>query len=107
MRFVTKNIHAYLDYPVAISLMGLPFLLGLGASNPLALKISPVVGLAAFLLTVFDDFLRLLTYRFGSGSLFQNALFLFDLCIDSAVYLLKIKVDVVAFGFQYLFQSTL
>ena len=67
MRFVTKNIHAYLDYPVAISLMGLPFLLGLGASNPLALKISPVVGLAAFLLTVFTDhhlgMIRVLPYK--------------------------------------------
>ena len=36
MRFVTRTIHAYLDYPVAISLMVLPFVLGLGAGNPLA-----------------------------------------------------------------------
>ena len=34
LRFVTRTIHAYLDYPVALALMGLPFLLGLGASNP-------------------------------------------------------------------------
>jgi hypothetical protein len=33
-RFVTKSIHAYLDYPVALSLMGLPSLLGFGAENP-------------------------------------------------------------------------
>jgi len=26
-RFVTKTMHAYLDYPVAFSLMALPFLL--------------------------------------------------------------------------------
>jgi len=26
MRFITKQIHAFLDYPVAISLMALPFL---------------------------------------------------------------------------------
>ena len=31
MRFVTKQIHAYLDYPVAVALMALPFLLELGA----------------------------------------------------------------------------
>jgi hypothetical protein len=35
IRFVTRKIHAYLDYPVAFALIGLPFLLGLGASNPL------------------------------------------------------------------------
>lgn len=67
MRFVTKTIHAYLDYPVAIALIGLPFLLGLGASHPLALVISPVVGIAAFTLTVFTDhhlgIFRVLPYR--------------------------------------------
>ncbi len=45
MRFVTKTIHAWLDYPVAVALIALPFLLGLGSSNPLALTISPVVAL--------------------------------------------------------------
>ena len=55
MRFVTKTIHAWLDYPVALALIALPFLLGLGASHPLALTISPVVGFAALLLTVFTD----------------------------------------------------
>ncbi|KIC20311.1 hypothetical protein RA23_21815, partial [Leisingera sp. ANG-S3] len=51
-RFVTRTIHAYLDYPVAIALMGLPFLLGLGESNPLALWLSVATGIAAFALTV-------------------------------------------------------
>lgn len=67
MRFVTKTIHAWLDYPVALALIGLPFLLGLGASNPLALTISPIVGVAAFLLTVFTDhhlgLIRVLPYK--------------------------------------------
>ena len=67
MRFFTKTIHAWLDYPVALALIGLPFLLGLGASNPLALTISPIVGVAAFLLTVFTDhhlgLIRVLPYR--------------------------------------------
>jgi hypothetical protein len=31
-RFVTKTMHAYLDYPVAASLVALPFMLGLGTS---------------------------------------------------------------------------
>ncbi len=67
-RFVTKQIHAYLDYPVALALIALPFALGLGASNPLALLISPIVGIAAFLLTVFTDhhlgMVRVLPYKF-------------------------------------------
>ena len=67
MRFVTKTIHAWLDYPVALALIALPFLLGLGASNPLALTISPVVGAAALLLTVFTDHhlgvIRVLPYK--------------------------------------------
>lgn len=54
-RFVTRNIHAYLDYPVAIALMTLPFILGLGQSNPLALWLSVVTGVAAFVLTVLTD----------------------------------------------------
>ena len=67
MRFVTKTIHAWLDYPVALALIALPFLLGLGSSHPLALVIAPVVGVAAFLLTLFTDhhlgLFRVLPYR--------------------------------------------
>lgn len=55
MRFVTKQIHAYLDYPVAVALMALPFLLGLGTSNPLALQLSVATGIAALLLTLLTD----------------------------------------------------
>ncbi|MEM8485080.1 MAG: hypothetical protein AAF564_06000 [Bacteroidota bacterium] len=68
LRFVTKTIHAYLDYPVAISLMALPFLLGLGSSNPLALWLSVGTGVAAFLLTILTDHklgvIRVLSYAF-------------------------------------------
>jgi len=55
MRFVTKRIHAFLDYPVAISLMILPFILGLGNSDPLALQLSVATGVAAFILTLLTD----------------------------------------------------
>lgn len=55
MKFVTKRIHAFLDYPVAIALMTLPFLLGLGDSNPLALYLSVATGVAAFVLTLLTD----------------------------------------------------
>ena len=55
MKFVTKRIHAYLDYPVAVALMSLPFLLALGSSNTLALYLSVVTGVAALVLTLFTD----------------------------------------------------
>lgn len=55
MRFVTKQIHAYLDYPVAVALMALPFLLGLGTSNSIALYLSVLTGIAAFILTLLTD----------------------------------------------------
>ena len=41
IRFVTKTIHSYLDYPVALSLLALPFILGVGLENPWARWISP------------------------------------------------------------------
>lgn len=68
LRFVTKTMHAYLDYPVAIALMGLPFLLGLGGSTPLALWLSVATGAAAFVLTLLTDHetgvVRVLPYSF-------------------------------------------
>lgn len=54
-RFVTKTVHAYLDYPVAASLMATPFILGLGQSNPLALWLSVATGVAALVLTLLTD----------------------------------------------------
>jgi len=55
MKFVTRKIHAFLDYPVAVALMALPFLLGLGDSSPLAVPLSVGTGIAAFLLTLLTD----------------------------------------------------
>lgn len=54
-RFVTKTMHAYLDYPVALSLIVLPFVLQLGSSNPLATWLAVIAGVAAFILTLFTD----------------------------------------------------
>jgi hypothetical protein len=54
-RFITKTIHAYLDYPVALGLIAMPFLFGLGATAPLAFWLSVVTGIAAFALTVLTD----------------------------------------------------
>ena len=54
-RIITKTIHAYLDYPVAVGLMVMPTLLGLGTLNPLAFWLSIVTGVAALMLTLFTD----------------------------------------------------
>ena len=68
VRFVTQKIHAMLDYPVAISLMAMPFLLGLGESTPLALWLSVGTGVAAFILTLLTNHetgvIRVLPYAF-------------------------------------------
>lgn len=100
MRFVTKTVHAWLDYPVALALIVLPFLLGLGASHPLALTISPIVGVAALLLTVFTDhhlgLIRVLQYRLhlavdlGVGVLFLILPFALGFSgLDAAYYWLN------------------
>jgi hypothetical protein len=55
IRFVTKTVHAFLDYPVALGLMTTPFLLGFGHGNPLALWVSVATGVAALIMTLFTD----------------------------------------------------
>jgi hypothetical protein len=55
MQFVNRRIHAYLDYPVALSLIILPFVLGLGASNPLAKWVAVATGVTALILTLLTD----------------------------------------------------
>lgn len=68
MKFITKRIHAFLDYPVAIALIVLPFLLGLGTSNPIAQYLSIATGVAAFVLTLLTDHhlgvFRVIPYKF-------------------------------------------
>lgn len=67
-RFITKEIHAFLDYPVAFGLMTMPFLFGLGSGNYLAFWLSVVTGIAALVLTVLTDHhlgvFRVFPYRF-------------------------------------------
>ena len=100
IRFVTKTIHAYLDYPVALALMTLPFLLGLGSEMPLALWLSVVTGVAAFVLTVLTDhhlgIIRVIPYRIHVavdlvvGLIFLIAPFLFGFSgLDDAFYWLN------------------
>ncbi len=68
MRFVTKRIHAFLDYPVAVSLVALPLILGLGESSAVAKWLSIGTGIAALVLTLLTDHhlgvIRVLSYKF-------------------------------------------
>lgn len=100
VKFITKDIHAYLDYPVALALIGLPFLLGLGASNPMAFWLSVVTGIAAFVLTVLTDhklgLVRVLPYSLHMavdlivGLSFLAAPFIFGFSgLDAAFYWLN------------------
>ncbi len=100
LRFVTRNIHAYLDYPVALALIVMPFVLGLGQSNPMALWLSVITGVAAFVLTVLTDHhlgvWRVLSYKFhlavdlivGITFLFAPSLFGFS-GLDAVFYWLN------------------
>ena len=67
MKFVTQKIHSLLDYPVALALIGLPFILKLGSSHPFAFKLSVIVGIAALLLTILTDhetgLIRVIPYK--------------------------------------------
>jgi len=100
IRFITKKIHAYLDYPVAISLMAAPSLLGLGNSHLLAFWLAIVTGIAAFVLTLLTDhqlgIFRVIPYWFHLlvdgfvGVIFLIAPFAFGFSgIDALYYLLN------------------
>ncbi len=96
MRFITKQFHAYLDYPVAFALLILPFVLGLGASNPLALYLSVATGAAALLLTIITNhqtgLLKVVPYRvhlavdFVVGLVFVAAPFIFGFTGLDAIF---------------------
>ncbi|MEM8789640.1 MAG: hypothetical protein AAGE76_15375 [Pseudomonadota bacterium] len=97
MRFVTKRLHAYIDYPVALTLIVMPFVLGLGASSPFALWLSVATGAAALILTLLTDHqtgaLRVLPYwlhlavDFAAGATFVVAPFALGFTgMDAAYY---------------------
>lgn len=87
VRFVTKRIHAFLDYPVAFSLMTAPLLLGLGSSHPMARWLAIGTGIAALVLTLLTNHhlgvFRVLPYKlhlavdFAVGITFWVAPFVF------------------------------
>ncbi len=90
IRFITPTMHAFLDYPVAFTLMAAPLVLGLGASNPLAFWLSVATGVAAFVLTLLTD------HKLG---VFRVLPYWFHLAIDFAVGI-TFLVAAFALGFQ-------
>lgn len=88
-RVITKTIHAFLDYPVAIMLMGAPFILGLGEGQPVALWLSVATGVAAFILTLLTD------HQLG---VFRVLPYWVHLAVDAAVGTLFLLAPF-AFGF--------
>jgi hypothetical protein len=99
-RFITKDIHALLDYPVAFMLMGAPFILGMGESHPAAKWLAVGTGVAALILTLLTDHklgvIRILPYWFHVlvdgmvGAVFLAAPFVFSFTgIDAWFYWLN------------------
>lgn len=97
IRFMNKTLHAYLDYPVALGLIAMPFIFGLGATHPLAFWLSVATGAAAFVLTIFTDhqfgLVRILPYKlhlavdFMVGVVFIAAPFVLGFVgLDAAYY---------------------
>ncbi len=96
-RFFTQKMHAYIDYPVALGLIAMPFLLNIGATNQVAFALSIVTGFAALALTALTDhetgIIRVLPYKLHLivdglvGATFVAAPFLFGFTgFDAAYY---------------------
>ncbi len=96
VRFVTRKIHAIIDYPVAASLIATPLLLGIGATQPLALWLSVATGIAALVLTLLTDHeagvIKVIPYRLhiavdrAVGVTFLAAPFVFGFSGLDAIY---------------------
>ena len=89
VRFVTRQVHAWIDYPVAVSLMAMPFVLGLGTQNPIALWLSVVTGVAALILTLLTD---------HESGVFRVIPYWFHVAVDRIVGLTFVAAPLV-FGF--------
>ena len=107
IRFVTRTVHAYIDYPVALSLIALPFVLGLGTGNPLAKWLSVATGVAALILTLLTDHelgvVKIIPYRLHVavdrlvGAVFIVAPFILGFTgVDAAYYLVNAAAVLIA-----------
>jgi hypothetical protein len=93
---IPKSLHAWLDYPVALGLIAMPSILGLGAANPAAFWLSVVVGFGALIATLLTDHqfgvLRVLPFKLhlvidlAAGLTFLVAPFVLGLAGMEAAY---------------------
>lgn len=75
LRFLTPRLHGVVDYLAAASLLTLPFVLGLGETQPLAKWLAVATGAAVVLVSLLTD------YRYGAWRLLP---FRGHLTIDAA-----------------------
>lgn len=110
-KFVTQKMHAYIDYPVALGLLAMPALLGLGSTNQLAFWLSVITGAAALVLTLLTDHetgvFRVLSYKlhltvdFLVGIVFILAPFVLGFSgLDAAYYWVIGATVLVVVGFH-------
>lgn len=52
LRFLSPTNHGIVDYVAAVALIGAPFILGLGSSNPVVPLISVVTGVAVIIVSI-------------------------------------------------------
>ena len=90
IRFLTPNLHALVDYAAAAGLIVFPFVLGLGASSPLAFWLSVVSG------PVVIGYSLLTSYAFSAAQVLS---FRSHLIIDSIAALAFAAAPFV-FGFR-------
>lgn len=60
IRFLTPTLHGVVDYVAAAALIVMPFMLGLGTSNPFALWLAVATGIAVILISALTD------YKYGA-----------------------------------------
>ena len=67
IRFLTPTMHGVVDYLAAAGLLIMPFILGLGASSPLAKWLAVVTGVAVIVTSLLTDYkygaLRVLPFK--------------------------------------------
>ena len=106
LNLIPKSLHAWLDYPVALGLIAMPSVLGLGATNPAAFWLSVIVGVGALIVTLLTDHqfgvVRILPFRLHlaidliAGLIFLVAPFVLGLTGMEAAYYWVLGATVVA-----------
>lgn len=89
LKFITPNMHGVLDYIVGATLITAPFVLGLGASSPVAIWLSVATGIAVIVMSLITD------YRFSLARIIP---FWLHLSVDGAAAIVFALAPLI-FGF--------